>query len=68
LLSALPSISRHAKAALTAPSNPEVQRHLSSESWSRLRHRPAPVFPQQIAGRLDHQGLDGRNSLKGEQS
>jgi hypothetical protein len=35
-------------------------------SSSRLRHRPAPVFPQQIVARLDHQGLDGRIPVKGE--
>ena len=38
----------------------------ASGSSSRLRHRPALIFPQQIVGRLDHQGLDGRILVKGE--
>jgi hypothetical protein len=31
-----------------------------------LRHRTAPVLPQQIVGRLDHKGLYGRVPVKGE--
>jgi hypothetical protein len=45
---------------------PEQQRHLSSGSSSRLRHRPAPVLQQQIVSRPDHQRLDGRIPVKGE--
>jgi hypothetical protein len=45
---------------------PERQRHISSGSSSRLRHRPAPVFPKQIVDCLDHQGLGGRIPVKGE--
>jgi hypothetical protein len=33
-----------------------------------LRNRPVPVFPQQIVGRLYHQGLYGRIPVKGELS
>jgi hypothetical protein len=46
---------------------PERQHHLSGSS-SRLRNWPALVLPQQIVGRLDHQGLYGRIPVKGELS
>jgi hypothetical protein len=44
----------------TAPSNRSGNASFLQDHSSRLRNRSALVFPQQIVGRLDHQGLDGR--------
>jgi hypothetical protein len=55
-----------AKAVLIAPSNRERRHHVSSLSWSRFCDWSAPVLPQKIISRFDHQGLNGRISVKGE--